>query len=55
MNVRLTDLERTQRRQWQKQRRNNDGYVKVTVVLMLDAGRPLATIVQDLGLDEATV
>jgi transposase len=55
MNVRLTDLERTQLRQWQKQRRDNDGYVKVTVLLMLDAGRPLATVVQDLGLDEATV
>lgn len=55
MNVRLTDAERTQLRQWQKQRRDNDGYVKVTVLLMLDAGRPLATVVQDLGLDEATV
>ncbi|MGI4867122.1 MAG: IS630 family transposase [Janthinobacterium lividum] len=55
MNVRLTELERTQLRQWQKQRRDNEGYVKVTVLLMLDAGRPLATVVQDLGLDEATV
>ena len=55
MNVRLTEAERTQLRQWQKQRRDNDGYVKVTVLLMLDAGRPLATVVQDLGLDEATV
>ena len=55
MNVRLTDSERNQLRQWQKQRRDNDGYVKVTVLLMLDAGRPLATVVQDLGLDEATV
>ena len=55
MNVGLTEAERKQLRQWQKQRRDNDGYVKVTVLLMLDAGRPLATVVQDLGLDEATV
>ncbi|RZK98432.1 MAG: helix-turn-helix domain-containing protein [Hymenobacter sp.] len=55
MNVRLTDSERKQLRQWQKQRRDNEGYVKVTVLLMLDVGRPLATMVQDLGLDEATV
>ena len=55
MNVCLTDAERTQLRQWQEQRRDNDGYVKVTVLLMLDAGRSLATVTQDLGLDEATV
>ena len=54
MNVNLTDSERSQLRQWQKQRHDNEGYVKVTVLLMLDAGRPLATVAQDLGLDEAT-
>ena len=32
----LTATERLQ--QWQKQRRDDEGYVKVTVVLMLDAG-----------------
>ena len=55
MNVCLTGAERTQLRQWQKQRRDNDGYVTVTVLLRLDAGRSLATVTQDLGLDEATV
>ena len=55
MNVCLTDAERTQLRQWQKQRRDEDGYVKVTVLLMLDAGRPLASVADDLGLDETTV
>ena len=54
MNVNLTDSERSQLRQWQKQRHDNEEYVKVTVLLMLDAGRPLATGAQDLGLDEAT-
>lgn len=53
--MQLTNSERQQLRQWQKQRRDNEGYVKVTVLLMLDAGRSLATVVQDLGLDEATV
>jgi transposase len=55
MNVRLTAADRQQLRQLQKQRRDDDGYVKVTVVLMLDAGRSLATVAQDLGLDETTV
>lgn len=51
----LTADERAQLRQWQKQRRDNDGYVKVTVVLMLDAGWPVVTVAETLGLDEATV
>lgn len=51
----LTATERVQLRQWQKQRRDNDGYVKVTVVLMLDADWPVATVAETLGLDEATV
>jgi transposase len=55
MNVCLTDSERKQLQQWQKQRRDNDGYVKVTVVLMLDTGWAVATVAETLGLDEATV
>jgi transposase len=55
MNVSLTDSERQQLRQLQKQRRDEAGYVKVTVVLMLDAGRAVATVAQDLGLDDGTV
>ncbi|AWM31455.1 IS630 family transposase [Hymenobacter nivis] len=55
MNVELTVSERQHLRQLQKQRRDDEGYVKVTVVLMLDAGRGLATVAQDLGLDETTV
>lgn len=54
MQVRLTEGERQELRQLQKQRRDNDGYVKVTVVLLLDKGRSLASIADDLGLDEAT-
>jgi transposase len=42
-------------RQLQKQRRDEAGYVKVTVLLLLDKRRPLASIADDLGLDEATV
>lgn len=55
MNVSLTPVERAQLQQWQKQRRDNDGYVKVTVVLLLDKGRSASSIADDLGLDEATV
>ena len=51
MTVTLTEAER----QLQKQRRDEAGYVKVTVVLMLDAGRSGATVCQDLGLDDGTV
>jgi len=55
MKERLTAAERGQLQQWQKQRRDNDGYVKVTVVLMLDAGWPAGTVAETLGLDQATV
>ncbi|AWM34470.1 IS630 family transposase [Hymenobacter nivis] len=55
MKVSLSAPERAQLRQWQKQRRDNEGNVKVTVVLMLDAGWPVSTVAETLGLDEATV
>ena len=55
MTVRLTAAERKQLRQWQKPQRANEGHAKVTVLLRLDAGRPLATVVQDVGLAEAAV
>lgn len=45
MNVDLTDAERHALRALQKQRRDEAGYV--TVLLMLDAGRGLATVAQD--------
>ena len=49
----LTATKRVQLRQWQ--RRDNDGYVKVTAVLMLDAGWPVAAVGETLNLNEATV
>lgn len=55
MNVVLTETERGQLRVLQKQRRDEAGYVKVTTVLLLDKGRPVPVIADDLGLDEATV
>ena len=44
MQVVLTDSERQQLRQLQKQRRDDEGYVKVTVLLMLDHGCPAGVI-----------
>ena len=55
MNVSLTDSDRQALRQLQKQRRDEAGYVKVTVILLLDKQRPLASIADDLGLDDSTV
>ena len=55
MTVTLTNSERQHLRQLQKQRRDEDGYVKVTVILLLDKRRPLASVADDLGLDETTV
>jgi len=55
MTVMLTNSERQHLRQLQKQRRDEDGYVKVTVILLLDKRRPLASVADDLGLDETTV
>ena len=55
MRVELTESERQYLRQLQKQRRDDEGYVKVMVILLLDKRRPLASIADDLGLDETTV
>lgn len=55
MQVVLTDAARTRLRQLQKQRRDGEGYVKVTAVLMLDVGWGAGQVAQALGLDEATV
>ena len=55
MNVKLTVPERQQLRQLQKQRRDEAGYVKVTVILLLDKRRPLTSVADDLGLNETTV
>ncbi len=55
MKLPLTDSERRALRQVQKQRRDEAGYVKVTVVLMLDSGWPVGGVVEALSLGEATV
>lgn len=55
MVVVLTDAERQLLRQAQQACRHKAGYVPVTVLLMLDRQRPVATIAEDLGLDQATV
>ena len=54
MNVELTEPERQHLRQLQKQRRDEDGHVKMTVILLLDKRRPLASVADDLGLDKTT-
>ena len=51
MNVVLTEARRRQLRQLQKQWHDDEEYVKVTVALMLDAGRLAATVAQYLSLD----
>ena len=55
MDVSLPEAER--QLLWQAQRTcwGKAGYVSVTVPLMLDYGRAVAAIAEDLGLDEATV
>ena len=55
MVVSLPDAERQLLRQAQRACRGKAGYVPVTVLLMLDRGRAVAVIAEDLGLDEATV
>ena len=51
MNVELTDTERAHLRQLQKQRRDEECYVKITVLLMLNAD----WIAEQRGLDDGTV
>jgi transposase len=55
MTVTLTAAEREALRALQRQSRGGSAYVPVTVVLLLDKGRPVPTIADDLGLDPATV
>ena len=55
MNLTLTESDRQQLQALQKQRRDEAGYVKVTVVLLLDKGWAVATIAEALGLDDGTV
>ena len=55
MIVTLTDSDRQHLRQLQKQRRDEQGYVRVTVILLLDKGRSAGSIAEDLGLDDGTV
>ena len=55
MVVFLPDTERQLLRQAQRACRGKAGYVPVTVLLLLDRGRAVAAIAEDLGLDEATV
>ena len=54
MNVVLTAAERQQLRTLQKQRRDGEACVKVTVILLLDKRRSRPSIADGLGLDEAT-
>ena len=55
MELTLTASERVLLRQAQSACRGQAGYVPVTVLLMLDHGRPAAAIAQDLGLDVSSV
>ena len=55
MIVTLTDSDRQHLRQLQKQRRDEQGYVRVTVILLLDKGRSAGSIAEDLGLDDGMV
>ena len=55
MVVSLPDAEWPLLRQAQRACRGNAGYVPVTVLLLLDHGRAVAAIAEDLGLDEVTV
>ncbi len=55
MALQLTDAERQTLRGLQRQHRDGPRYVKVTVLLLLDKGRSVPYIADDLGLDPATV
>jgi transposase len=55
MNVTLPEVERQLLRQAQRACRGKAGYVPVTALLMLDRGRAVAAVAEDLGLDQATV
>ncbi|WP_216689938.1 IS630 family transposase [Hymenobacter siberiensis] len=55
MTIRLLKTERQLLRQAQRACRGKAGYVPVTALLMLDRGRAVVAVAEDLGLDQATV
>ena len=55
MELILPDSERQLLRQAQQACRGKAGYVPVTVLLLLDHGRAVPAIAEDLGLDQSTV
>ena len=55
MGFSLPDTERQLLQQARRACRGKAGYVPMTALLLLDRGRAVAAIAEDLGLDEATV
>ena len=54
MVVSLPDAKQQLLRQAQRACRGKAGYLPMTVLLLLDRGRAVAALAEDLGLDEAT-
>lgn len=55
MKLKLTDLEKAELKKLQHQAGDKSVYVKVTVLLMLDKGRGIPDVAEDLGIDDSTI
>jgi transposase len=55
MKLKLTELEKAELKKLQHHAGEKSVYVKVTVLLMLDKGRSIPEVAEDLGLDDSTI
>lgn len=53
--IALTDIERNELRARQRREKNNQLYIRLTVILMLDSGLTIPQIENSLGIDQTTI
>jgi transposase len=53
--VQLTEIERADLRQRQRKEKNNQLYIRITVLLMLDSHFSIPQLERSLGIDQTTV
>lgn len=53
--IRLTDIERSDLRKRQREEKNKQLYIRITVLLMLDSQLSIAQIETSLGIDQTTI
>ena len=55
MKIKLSETEKVELKKLQHQLGDKNLYIKVTILLMLDKGRNIQIIAEDLGIDDGTI